>query len=65
MKFELNDKEETDYLEFSYKHRHDKKKKYLAGGNITVSFTPNGIASAVEVSCACGITKDISDYEAW
>ena len=35
------------------------------GGRTTYSFTPTGIGVAVSVSCACGVKKNITDYESW
>ena len=36
-----------------------------AGGRITFSFTPTGVGTAFRVSCACGASKDLTDYSTW
>lgn len=35
------------------------------GGATTYSFTPNGIGMGVDVTCACGATLDLTDYDEW
>ncbi len=36
-----------------------------AGGALTYCFTPTGIGLAVEIRCACGESKNVTDYEDW
>ena len=35
------------------------------GGAITYCFTPNSIGMGVDVTCGCGNTLDLTDYDEW
>jgi len=35
------------------------------GGRTSYKFTPTGLGVAVSVECACGESKNITDYECW
>ena len=49
-----------------YRHR-CKARTYDGRRNpsVTVSFTSTGIGTAVEVSCHCGLKRNITDYDGW
>lgn len=58
----LTDKENAAAAEWQYKHRCKGK----AARVITVTATPTGIGTAVELACTvCGKTKNVTDYESW
>ena len=35
------------------------------GLKVSYAFTPTGIGTGIEVSCACGASKDVTDYGSW
>ena len=35
------------------------------GGATTYSFTPTSMGMIVEVSCACGAKKNVTDFDEW
>lgn len=36
-----------------------------AGGRVSYEFTPTGIGTVIVVRCACGKSKNVTDYEGW
>jgi len=58
-------------------HTHNKECKYYddgtsaqppggaIGGRLTYCFTPTTIGTGVEVQCACGVKKDLTNYDNW
>lgn len=35
------------------------------GGAVTYEFTPTNLGVVTKVKCACGETKDLTDYDEW
>ena len=33
------------------------------GGRFTYSFTPTSLGLVTKITCACGVTKDVSEYD--
>jgi hypothetical protein len=60
-KFKLNDEEVKEAEKFIKNHNcylEHPKPKYTFSAN-------NGIGVAVDISCECGSSKDITDYDSW
>lgn len=62
--YRLNDAELVDLKKFQ-KHRCSSRFNGRVNRSITVAFTGNSIGTAVEASCHCGKTKNITDYSCW
>ena len=62
IKYELTEKETTDYYEFITKTR--KRKDVTNDDLIIVTFTHTGIGNCVEVSIGQH-SKNITDYDSW
>lgn len=62
-KFELNEIEKENFLEFCKTHgpRICKAEIYSTGECFTFSFMPTGIGVCKWVTCSCGVRKDITD----
>lgn len=56
MKFELTLEEEKIVREWVENHKCTARNKSCCGGEITYSFTPTTIGTAVDASCICGQT---------
>ena len=68
MHFELNEVEQEAADKWLKKHRKRcklKGKTGAIGGAISYEFTLTGIGTAVEVKCACGEYKNVTDYGCW
>lgn len=68
MEFTLNEKETKKYNKWYKKHKKVCSKKGPAGaigGKLTFSFTPTGLGPIIEVKCACGEKKDVTDWKNW
>lgn len=35
------------------------------GGRLTIAFTPTSLGPAVVVSCGCGASENVTDYDCW
>lgn len=62
--FRLTDSELTAHREFQ-RHRCLPCDSEKTTRCVTVAFTPTGIGMHVELRCACGRVKDITDYASW
>jgi hypothetical protein len=74
MKFELDEGEKQRLDAWSTKHRDEctwsvKKfgRRYFgaAGGGTSFIITPTGLGMCVQVQCACGAKKDITNCDDW
>ena len=54
MKFELSKEEEKMVREWEENHKCTERNKSCCGGEITYSFTPTSIGTAVDAVCVCG-----------
>jgi len=66
MKFQLDNEQFKNYIEWDKKHQCKLKNNIGAiGGRLTFSFTPTGLGVIIKVKCACGEELDLSNYEEW
>ena len=68
MEFTLNKKETKKYNNWCKKHKKIcpiKGPGGAIGGKITFSFTPTGLGPIIEVKCACGKKKNLTDWKNW
>ena len=67
MNFSLNEVEQAAADKWLKKHRKkcSLKNTGAIGGAISYEFTLTGIGMAIEVKCACGKSKNVTDYGCW
>ncbi len=61
MKFELSKEEEKMVEEWELSHKCTERNKSCCGGEITYSFTPTSIGTAVDATCVCGQTLTVRE----
>ena len=61
MKFELSKDEEKMICDWETNHKCNARGKSCCGGEITYSFTPTSIGTAVVVQCICGETLTVRE----
>ena len=52
--FKLNQKESEDATNWALTHNCTCKNKSCCGGEVSITFTPTSIGTAVELYCICG-----------
>ena len=68
MEFTLDEKETKKYNKWCKKHKKVcpiKGPGTAIGGRLTFSFTPTGLGPIIEVKCACGKKKNLTDWKNW
>ena len=61
MKFELSKEEEKMVHDWEESHKCTARNRSSCGGEITYSFTPTSIGTAVDAVCICGQTLAVRE----
>lgn len=64
--FGLNGEDFLRFKEWDNEHKcHLKGYSGASGGRLTFSFTPTSLGLITKVTCGCGESLDLTDYEVW